>query len=69
LELQFAKTVDVKIEVLDGIGKQLFLFEKYNIQAINQEIDLSNQASGIFYLKITVENNPPFGEKLFHIKN
>ncbi len=69
LDLQFVKTVDVTIILLDGIGKQVFLLEKTKIRDIHQEIDLSNYSSGIFYLKITVDNNPVFGEKLFYIKN
>ncbi len=69
LELQFVKTVDVTITLLDGIGKQVFQLEKRNVKDIQQEIDLSNYSSGIFYLKITVDNNPVYGEKLFYIKN
>ena len=69
LDLEFAKTVNVDIVLLDGIGRQVFQLEKTKIKRIHQEIDLSNYASGIFYLKITVDNNPVFGEKLFYIKN
>jgi len=69
LELQFVKRVDVRIMLLDGIGKQVFRLEKTNIKDIQQEIDFSNYSSGIFYLKITVDNNPVYGEKIFYIKN
>ncbi len=69
LDLQFAKSVDVSISLLDGIGKELILIEKRNITTFQQEIDLSSYASGIFYIKIIVDDYPPFGEKLFYFKN
>jgi len=69
IDLQFSKNIDVSIVLLDGIGKELMQIERQNISAFQQEIDLSNYASGIFYLKIIIDDYPPFGEKLFYIKN
>ncbi len=69
LDIQFLQNVDVSITLLDGVGKQIFQLKKTNITTIQEEIDLSNYSSGLFYLKIIVDNGPAFGEKLFYIKN
>ena len=69
LVIDFLENVDISITLLDGVGRQIFQIKKTNISAIQEEIDLSNYATGLFYLKITVDDGPPFGEKLFHFKN
>ena len=69
LALQFLKNVDVSIALLNGVGQQIFQIEKTNISTIQEEINLSAYPSGLFYLKITVDNGPAFGEKLFYFKN
>ncbi|MFK7982862.1 MAG: T9SS type A sorting domain-containing protein [Saprospiraceae bacterium] len=69
LDLHFLKKVDVSITLLNGVGQQIFQIEKTNISAIQEEINLSAYPSGLFYLKITVDNGPAFGEKLFYFKN
>ena len=69
LALEFLKNVDVSITLLNSVGQQIFQFEKTNINSLQEEIDLSTHSSGLFYLKITVDGGPAFGEKLFYIKN
>jgi len=69
LDIQFLKNVDVSITLLDGVGRQIFQIEKTNISTIQEEIDLSNYSTGLFYIKVRVNNGPAFGEKLFYIKN
>lgn len=69
LELQFSERVDVSVTLLDGMGRQLQTLEKQNIFTLKEEIDLSNYNSGLFYLKIIVNDYTAFGEKLFYFKN
>ncbi len=69
LAIEFLENVDISITILDGVGRQISQIKKTNISTIQEEIDLSNYPTGLFYLKITINNGPAFGEKLFYFKN
>ena len=55
LELEFSKEMNVQIDVYSVIGKQIMNIERDDV-LINENIDFSNFSSGIYFVKITLDN-------------
>ncbi len=63
LEIGFSKQNDVKIELYNVVGRQLYTIEKDAIE-ISEIIDFSNFTAGIYFLKITINNRDTFTQKI-----
>ncbi len=69
IDIRFSENVDVDLTLLNPIGSIIFTKQQLNTSFIQQSFDLSTYPSGLFYLKIKVNDYPAFGEKILFIKN
>ncbi len=69
LDATFKEAVDIELELIDAVGRSIWREPIQNVQELHHPIPFSNLPPGIFYLKIKINEHPPIGEKMLHLKN
>lgn len=57
INYSFSGKKDVSVSISDVLGRQVFEMQESATELYAKKVDLSNQAKGIYFVKITSENN------------
>ncbi|MBR9920384.1 MAG: Omp28-related outer membrane protein [Bacteroidetes bacterium] len=55
LSMNFTEAVDVNIDVLNNVGQTVYTAQYNNTVGGNYQLDLSNQASGVYHVRVVVD--------------
>lgn len=69
LEITFDQKVDISLALLDARGRILENWDILSSRQVSQSIDFSNHPSGLFFIKITINETTSYAEKIIYNKN
>ncbi|MBK9015273.1 MAG: T9SS type A sorting domain-containing protein [Saprospiraceae bacterium] len=58
MDVKLLKKMDVQLRVLNLNGQLVFESSQMNVADIHQEIDLNNQAPGMYILQVIADGKP-----------
>ena len=56
LQLSFTEAVDAQIQVLNAIGQPILQRLERNVNQATYQLDLNNQAPGIYFVRVLVDD-------------
>ena len=68
VEAVFTEKLDVVVDLFDAVGRQVSHQSYKDLTNLSHTIDFTNLPTGIFYIKLSIEDYSPVGQKIIHLR-
>ena len=68
VEAVFTEKLSVSIELFDAVGRIVRRQDYKDLTKLEHTIDFTSLPTGIFYIRLSVEDYPPVGQKVIHLR-